>query len=116
MDVDFALGIPVFHRRPRIAVWLHPGPSQLLEFINGAFDLLVGWLVLHGPGNHSRRVRVFELECVGNIGDLAGIPAQNLDVLPLLAFPVKFLQEVVGSPHCRARAVLVESNQHPCCS
>ena len=110
MDVDAAAEIPVLYRRPGVAVRIQAGPGELFKLVHGAADLPISGPVLRGPRNHARRVAVFELQRVGNIGDLLGIAAQHLNILWLLPLPVHRLGEVVGRGRGRPAAVIHESN------
>ena len=114
VDVDAAARIAVLYRRPGVAVRIQAGPGELFKLVQGAADLPISGPVLRGPRNHPRRVAVFELQRVGNIGDLLGIAAQHLNVLPRLPLPVKRLREVVGHRRSGSGPMLQEPNQHRC--
>ena len=112
MHVRAAVLLPVEHRRPCVAVTLQPGPSRLLEGVKDRFDLLVGGLVVGGPGDHAGGVPVLEVERVGDRGDHVRVPPQHLDALARIPGGVPLSEEVVGRGPRRARPAGQELNVH----
>ncbi len=66
MDVSASALLTVQDGRPCVAVGLQPRPSRLLELVEHSFDLLVGGVVVRGPGDHPGGVPVLEVERVGH--------------------------------------------------
>ena len=94
VHVHPAVMVAVQHRRPDVAVSVEARPSRLLELVEHPFDLGAGRGVLQRPGDHARRVQVLEGEAVSDPGNLAWIPAQDLDRRALRARRVQLGEEV----------------------
>ncbi len=105
--------LPVQHGRPCVAVGLQTCPSRLLELVEDALDLLVGGMVVGGPGDHAGRVPVLELQRVGQGGHVVRIPAQHLDAFARLPGRVQLPEEVFGRVPRRSGSAGEELNQHP---
>ena len=77
----------------------------LLEVVDDPLDLGLGRVVLRSPGDHARRVAVFEGEGVGDGGDLVRIAAKDLDRRTVLAGGVLVAEQVVRGRSGRPLAV-----------
>ena len=77
MDVSAAAALTVQHRSPGVSVGLQSRPGRLLEGVQDRLDVLVGGLVVGGPGDHAGGVPVLEVERVGHRGHHVGVPARN---------------------------------------
>jgi len=102
----------VEHRRPCVSVGFEPRPSRILELVDHGFDVLVGGLVVGGPGDHAGGVPVLEVERVGDRRHYVRVPPQHLDALARLPGRVPLPKEVVGRLPRRSGPAGQELNVH----
>ena len=114
VHVDPGAVLAVQDRCPGVAVRLQSRPGRFLELVEDGPDLLVGRPILRRPRDHGRAVPAAELQRVGDVGHVVGVPPQDLDARPHPSGGVPFADEIVGGRPRRAGAATEEPNVHRC--